>query len=524
MNRYCLDVSKLRFVLLLCAREFYTLRLKAKVFYTYITFLVCLQAESGDFKPAVHSLQSMKQRVATRFPNPIRSRMKALCSSTLAGTGAADDLAIRVQSMYARLAGKLKLEAQIDFLNTLRMWCPFYGCTFFEVQCQYDYSPLDSSSTPPVMTMNAAVGPRAISLMTTTDPPVIMRHPYKRIIKWIAHADKHIFTYWVIKTEVTLSDMEEHQQNHVGDGDFDARPYCDCVYLVSPQVKELEYLVQSYVACRRDVSPCLPGAPDELRDIPVIPAAGSGSGVNGNAGANADDPASNSKSPAKPPPPRPPSTPAAGGAAPPPPPPPPSAQKAQRRASRLGVFLSALGGNGAGTSGTGMVDGESEAEEVYGDDAAAVGNSLFKNMYKNNSGKKEGDADEDLNLNHIPAAIRYASTMSELQKVASETNFSDDEESEEEDEEEDTRAAKKAEKQHQNTGNKSSASPPPRPPPPPGRRPSMLAQASNMFFGSSNSNSKVEQDSDSDDEDNSGSAGKRKQTGNQKRRNDSDSD
>jgi hypothetical protein len=106
-----------------------------------------------------------------------------------------------VQSIYARVAGKLKLEAQIDFLNTLRMYCPFYGCTFFSLQCQYDYTPLDSNSTPPVLSMNAAIGPLAIFLITTSAQPVTLRHPYKRIIKWVGHVDKHIFTYWVIKVK-----------------------------------------------------------------------------------------------------------------------------------------------------------------------------------------------------------------------------------------------------------------------------------------------------------------------------------
>lgn len=462
--------------------------------------------------------------------------MKALSSPTLTGNGLADDLAIRAQSLYARAAGKLKLEAQIDFLNCLRMWCPFYGCTFFEVQCQYDYNPLDSTSTPPVLMMNVAVGPLALFLITTSDPPVIMRHPYKRIIKWIAHADKHIFTYWVIKAEVTLAQIEVLEEKHAGSGDFDARPYCDCVYLVTSQVKELEYLVQSYVQCRRSISPCLPGAPEELQDLSSFASRGnSESEPAGTSHGGAQG--KNGGAPGRAPPPVP------SGA--PPPAPSQQHQPMQRRASRLGVFLSALGGNASsstvGTGGSGIADEASE--EVYGDDAAAVGNSLFKNMYKTSepaakskskSRGEDDDSDEDTDavLSQIPAGIKYASTMSELQKVASETNFSDSEASENEEEEEDeegdsvlssdddagqrgkyksaakssgskSKAAKgkkhsKPKPQSGSPTKKSGAPPPPPPPPPPpmNRRPSLLMKASTLIFGSGTNNSNEANDDD----------------------------
>ena len=466
----------------------------------------------------------MKNRIESRFPNPIRSRMKALNSPTLSGTGAGDDLAIRAQALYARIAGKLKLDAQIDFLNSLRMWCPFYGCTFFEVQCQYDYSPLDSSSTPPVLMMTAAIGPLALFLITTSDPPVIMRHPYKRIIKWIAHPDKHIFTYWVIKAEVTLSDIEDMQQQHSGNGDFDARPYCDCVYLVTSQVKELEYLVQSYVASRRRVSPHLPGAPDELKDIAPEPSPRTSEEATslGNAASTSAAPSASTSKP---------------------PPPPPSAQPAypamQRRASRLGVFLSALGGAGGG-SGSGLTEEEHVSEDNFGDDTAAVNNSLFKNMYKAPTGTRRGGAkggdseseDEDATLKQIPAGIKYASTMSELQKVASETNFSDDEDSQGEDDEpssdeEDgpsSRAKKtptkgasngrspKRSPNEMNTSRPSSSKHVPPPPPPPQRRASLLAQASGMLFGSRGNNDN-DDDESGGDSDSSGDNDQRKLKG-----------
>jgi hypothetical protein len=148
-----------------------------------------------------------------------------------------DDIAQRVLVAYARVSGKTKTEAQIDFLHTLWIYCPFYGSSFFEVHCQYDDDPLNPQSSPPVLTMTAAIGPQALFLVSQSDQPTIIRHPYSRIMKWLCRAEKHIFTYWVIKKDVTLSRLEEMLQEN-GDA-FDARPYCDCVYLVTSQSLEL---------------------------------------------------------------------------------------------------------------------------------------------------------------------------------------------------------------------------------------------------------------------------------------------
>lgn len=71
------------------------------------------QTESGDFDPAIHTIELIKERVAQRFPNPIKDKMKALLAPTLSGSGLADALATRVQLAYARVAGKTKEEAQI---------------------------------------------------------------------------------------------------------------------------------------------------------------------------------------------------------------------------------------------------------------------------------------------------------------------------------------------------------------------------------------------------------------------------
>jgi hypothetical protein len=235
-----------------------------------------MQADSGDFDSDVHTVENVQHRVCTAFPRPISTRMKALLSPTISGGGnKAYELAEKVQFLYARLAGKHKAEAQIEFLHTLRTWCPFYGATFFDVQCQYDDG--DADEEPAVSTITVAIGPLAIFLITRHDNQLtILRHPYKRIVKWVAYSEKHIFNYWTIKQDVSLRDIEEAQQAAIAEAaregkdydveeEFDATPYCDCIYLVTPNCAELEYLVRSYVALLKyDRYPCLAGATDEL--------------------------------------------------------------------------------------------------------------------------------------------------------------------------------------------------------------------------------------------------------------------
>ena len=256
--------------------------------------LFYIKAESGDFNPKIHNLDVIKERVTSRFPNPVREKLKTLTSAN------ATDLCSRVQGAYARLAGKLKAESQINYLECLRTWCPFYGSTFFDVQCQYDENPLDASSSPPVLPMSAAIGPLALFLIVSNNSSTksststasisssttMIRHPYHRIVKWVCHADKHIFTYWIIKATTSLDAVDEAQRQYQAEqekegnfdaGGFDVRPFCDCVYLVCPQVRELEYLVKSYVHILRPglnrltSAPSLPGASGELLPVPLSP-------------------------------------------------------------------------------------------------------------------------------------------------------------------------------------------------------------------------------------------------------------
>ena len=93
-----------------------------------------MQADSGDYRPEMHTLELIQVRIANHFPRPASITMRALLSPTLRGSGRAEAMAEKVMFLYARIAGKHKAEAQIDFLQTLRTWCPFYGATFFTVQ------------------------------------------------------------------------------------------------------------------------------------------------------------------------------------------------------------------------------------------------------------------------------------------------------------------------------------------------------------------------------------------------------
>lgn len=238
-----------------------------------------MQADSGDFNEEIHTLENIKYRAIHTFPRPLSTVMKALTSPTLAGSGKGDELARKIQYLYARVAGKHKAEAQIAFLQSLNTWCPFYGASYFTVQCQYDDGNEDE---PPVSTINVAIGPLAIFLLTKTRRPdggesiSILRHPYKQIVKWVAYRDKHIFSYWTVKGHVSLRDIElaqrEAQQAAAEEGreynmeeDFDATMFCDCVYLVTPNCSELEYLVRAYVQLlKNDIYPRLRNATEEL--------------------------------------------------------------------------------------------------------------------------------------------------------------------------------------------------------------------------------------------------------------------
>ena len=454
-----------------------------------------MQADSGDFNPNVHSIENIKLRVCHQFPRPISTQMRALMSPTLIGNGMADALAERIMFLYARIAGKHKAEAQIEFLQTLRTWCPFFGASFFTVQCQYDDGA--SEEEPPVSTMNVAIGPLAIFIITQTEPLIILRHPYKRIVKWIAYRDKHIFCYWAVKPGMTLKDIEEKQQKDMmlaqaagriykPETDFDATPYCDCIYLVTPSCAELEYLVRSYVAMlKADTMPKLRGATGEL--LPPEPnelmfgnlaeklgvklnsdcsmGAGTGTGTGTGTADNNNNVvatpfASKEEKKVTPPP--------------------------ARRKSRFGALFSALGGFGgsesptqpdsssssshddtatgtskkddnesgtfpsyiSGGSGIGSDSGSDEDKAGgggagsrsgggYGDDCAGVKNSLFRNVYTPTIRRRSLKAGaitatgahmvyDDNDDEGIPSQIQFAASMSELQRLTSE-KFSDSE-------------------------------------------------------------------------------------------------
>lgn len=373
-----------------------------------------MQAEMGDFDSRFHSVEGIKARVVNRFPNPIRAKMKALCSATLGGTNLSNELAGRVQAMYAHLAGKSKCDAQIDFLNTLRTWSPFYGASFFNVQCQYDESPLDPKSSPPTLPMRACVCPLAIILTSADEPPAFLRHAYSRIVRWTAHADKHIFVYWVLKPGESIpedSDGEEESENRgktsrdadeddkggigLSKSGHDLRALCDCVYLVSEYVNEIQHLVKSYLRVASDIPPSLPGATGDLL-APASPnQAGSSTQPDEEEEAEAPSPSQKAME-----------------------------QLPARRASafaRLGSFFS--GGSSTPTAaGAGLANAavtKNIRQQGYGDDTAAVSNSVFKLVFASvQSDEAQAEA---------PSSTQFVGSIGDLQRMASKASFSDSE-------------------------------------------------------------------------------------------------
>lgn len=142
--------------------------------------------------------------------------------------------------------------------------------------------------------MSIAISPLAIFIVTLSNPPVILRLPYNRIVKYVSHIDMNIFMFWSLKDGVQLSDIvkqfqnkpsnenissiSENDQENVdgetgekgegGEGEdlgFDPNQYCDCIYLVTEYVKEIQFLFETYFKMvKYQIPPCLPG--DTLDD------------------------------------------------------------------------------------------------------------------------------------------------------------------------------------------------------------------------------------------------------------------
>ena len=69
---------------------------------------ICAQADSGDYRSDIFTLENVQQRIASSFPDPVRSRMRAyLCEDKRRGRDLvkAGEIATRVQLLYSRLAG-----------------------------------------------------------------------------------------------------------------------------------------------------------------------------------------------------------------------------------------------------------------------------------------------------------------------------------------------------------------------------------------------------------------------------------
>ena len=162
----------------------------------------------------------------------------------------------------------------------MRVWCPFYNSTVYTIECQYDDKPYDTTNQPPVLQVNVAISPMAIFITTLSNPPVILRLPYNRIVKYVSHAEMNIFMFWSLKDNVQLFDIEKQFQkntNSISENDqdeenetgeqqdqedlgFDPNQYCDCIYFVTEYVKEIQFLFETYFKMLKyQIPPCLPG-------------------------------------------------------------------------------------------------------------------------------------------------------------------------------------------------------------------------------------------------------------------------
>lgn len=128
---------------------------------------------------------------------------------------------------------------------------------------------------------------------------MIFRLSYKRIVKYLAHEDMNIFMLWILKESIDFSDilqkLENNKQFHKdyndgSDGDeavatagaagaendddvdtelgYNPNQFCDCVYFVTEDVKEINFLFETnFKMCKSHLSPLLPGdTPDEDED------------------------------------------------------------------------------------------------------------------------------------------------------------------------------------------------------------------------------------------------------------------
>jgi hypothetical protein len=289
--------------------------------------------------------------------------------------------------------------------------------------------------------MNAAVGPLAIVLITPTTNPIILRHPYNRILKWVAHMDKHIFSYWVLKQNANLHDIEE--ANIINPGSIDIDSYCDCVYLVSDLCEELEYLVQSYVKYNKEkIEPRLPYANGDLMPVSFTTSVENEILEINNVSSPSAEITTNQPRP--------------------------------RRKSTFSKIFQAIGGATNESDddiidsninsnkekivlGSGIdVDNEEDnpiesGSASFVDDTAAVSASVFKNIYKTTP-KRRGsstnissnivldfdnndsdDNNDEIEEDKVPAGIKIAASMAELNRLASESNFSDDDDDDDDD-------------------------------------------------------------------------------------------
>lgn len=263
---------------------------------------------------------------------------------------------------------------------------------------------------------------------------VLLRQPYKNIIKWISHVDKNILCYWILKSNITLQQVDKIRNDcAITQLAFDPNKYCDCVYILSSEIKEIDFVLQQYMdLLKGNISlPLLPGdidddefvfscggivskydlqkdhdCNDSEKDMESIEnTSDAGDGTEKLETSTRKKESNNKVSKTLSPP--------------------------TRKGSIAGFFSDVFGGlhnasEGEGDENIGGVSlqrDESNESHAFGDDTAGVGNSIFRSLY-GSTNTKGGGVDGE----HV---VSHASTLSELNKLC--LKPFDDEENEEDD-------------------------------------------------------------------------------------------
>ena len=213
----------------------------------------------------------MAQRIATTSPPPLRQKMQHLLQKQ--SSSEIEEIVKKVfrlhrnlmgiclslSSVLMPLIGQSRPSVQINMLGFLSTVCPLFGSIPIPIEVQYDSNPSDASAEPPVIPMNLHFTPTAIYLVSSSS---LLRQPYENILRFNTFEEHNILCYYIVKESVNLSSVKYDSSSST---DLLAK-YCDCVYIVSPAVSEIEFLLETHMRLSSiliddhvNKDPCLPG-------------------------------------------------------------------------------------------------------------------------------------------------------------------------------------------------------------------------------------------------------------------------